>query len=252
MEYGIEELAAAADERVDTIRYYQAKGLLPRPARRGRTAVYDESHLELLRRIRGYQDQGFTLALIKRVLDERDDSRSAALLAAVSEERGARALTLTELAAESGVPEAILASLRSAGLLVPTRGSDAEELYADADAQMARAGLRLLGQGFPLDALLHLAVQHARGIEEVCDRAIDLFDQHVRKVGSDGAEPAEVAATFQELLPAVTTLVAVHFQRTLLHRALQRLRATEERDPLAAAVAAVAAADSGRLEVRWT
>lgn len=252
MEYGIEELAAAADERVDTIRYYQAKGLLPRPDRRGRTAVYGKQHLAALRQIRAYQDQGFTLALIKRVLTERHDSKGAALLAAVSEERGARALTLAELAVESGVAEPILASLRAAGLLVPTRGDSDRELYSEADAQMARAGLALLAQGFPLDELMQLAVRHARGIEEVCDQAIDLFDKHVRKVGASGAEPTEVAETFRYLLPAVTTLVAVHFQRTLLHRALERLRTTEEHEPLAAAVAAVAAADSGRLEVRWT
>lgn len=255
MEYTIEELAAAAGEKIDTIRFYQSRGLLPRPLRRGRVAVYDDGHAAVLRRVREYQSQGFPLALIGRLLADADTSRSAALLEAVASERGSRSLTRAELASESGVPEAILASLQAAHLLVPTRGADGGDLYSEADLQMARAGLTLLSSGFPMDRLLQLAVEHARSVETVCDGAIDLFDAHVRNVaGADdgSADAADIAATFRTLLPAVTTLVAVHFQRTLLHRALERLRERRESDDLAAAVAAVAEADNGRLEVRWT
>ena len=52
MDYRVEELAGAAGLPVDTIRFYQARGLLPSPRRVGRTAIYDETHLERLRRIR--------------------------------------------------------------------------------------------------------------------------------------------------------------------------------------------------------
>ncbi len=252
MEYGIEEVAATAGEKVDTIRYYQAKGLLPRPRKQGRSAVYGDEHIQALRAIREYQTQGFPLALIKRLLDEGDSSKSEALLRAVSKETGARTLTRPELAAESGVPDAILASLQAADLLVPTRGLDGEELFSEDDLQMAKAGLTMLSQGFPIDELLQLATQHARAVESVCDGAIKLFDEHARKVDSAGADPASVTDTFRTLLPATTTLVAMHFQRTLLHRALERLRARAENDDLAAAVAAVAESDDRRLEVRWT
>ncbi len=252
MEYGIEELATAASEKIDTIRFYQAKGLLPRPRKKGRSAVYDDEHVRILRTIRDYQTQGFTLALIKRLLDDGDSSKAEALLKAVAVESGARTLTRAELASESGVPEAILASLQSAELLVSTRGIEGEELFSEDDLEMARAGLTLLSRGFPMDELLQLAMRHARAVEAVCDGAIELFDQHVRKTGSEGADPSEVTETFRTLLPATTTLVAMHFQRTLLHRALERLRARAENDDLAAAVAAVAETDDRRLEVRWT
>ena len=52
MEYRVEELARAAGVPVDTLRFYQARGLLPAPRRRGRVAVYDEDHGARLRRIR--------------------------------------------------------------------------------------------------------------------------------------------------------------------------------------------------------
>ena len=60
----VEEIAARAGVRVDTIRFYQFRGLLPRPRREGRIALYVDGHLERLRNIRRLVDQGFTLAQI--------------------------------------------------------------------------------------------------------------------------------------------------------------------------------------------
>ena len=53
MRYKVDELAQAAGITVDTVRYYQNKGLLAPPAREGRNAIYDESHLARLQRIYG-------------------------------------------------------------------------------------------------------------------------------------------------------------------------------------------------------
>ena len=51
MEYRIEQLARTAGVAVDTIRFYQGKGLLDSPRREGRVTWYGEGHLERLRRI---------------------------------------------------------------------------------------------------------------------------------------------------------------------------------------------------------
>ena len=50
MEYRIEQLARTAGVAVDTIRFYQGKGLLDAPRREGRVTWYGDSHLERLRR----------------------------------------------------------------------------------------------------------------------------------------------------------------------------------------------------------
>jgi len=248
MRYRVEELAAAAGIRVDTVRFYQSKGLLPPPRRVKRTALYSEAHLLLLRRIRRYQSQGLTLAVIKRLLSTPSTrSRGDALLAAVADESGERSLTRAALAAMSGVPEPLLVSLETAGLLEPV-SVDGEQRYGDADLQMARAGLEILRQGFPLDELLRLAMRHARHVQEVTETAMDLFNRHVRKAGTTGSEAPAVADAFRRLLPAVTTLVALHFQRTLLNRALNRLRQVGDQEGLEAAAAVLR---EGRLEVRW-
>jgi DNA-binding transcriptional MerR regulator len=100
MKYRVEELAAAAGVRVDTVRFYQAKGLLPAPKRVKRVAEYSDEHLSILKRIRRYQSQGLSLAVIGKLLTSRSISTRASLLAAVADEEGQRTLTRSELAAE--------------------------------------------------------------------------------------------------------------------------------------------------------
>lgn len=69
MEYRVEELARLAGVRIDTVRYYQSRGLLPPPRREGRVAWYGDPHLERLRRIRGLREEGLSLDWIGRMLD---------------------------------------------------------------------------------------------------------------------------------------------------------------------------------------
>lgn len=245
MEYRVEQLAASAGMRVDTLRFYQSRGLLPAPRREGRVAIYEEAHLDRLRRIRDLQRQGFTLDQIGRVL-ERGAASDEPLFAALVEERvGARALTREELAREAGLPEPMIQAATAAGLFQPLH-VDGEERFSEADVEMARVGIALLDSGFPLHVLLGEAVSHAEHVQSLCDRAVDLFDDHVRKAGPASGDDEAITVAFQKLLPLVTRLVAVHFQRTLVTRALERLEGKEE---LGALRAALRATESAQLEV---
>ncbi len=58
----------------------------------------------------------------------------------------------------------------------------------------------------------------------------------------------EVTAAFRELLPAATTLVALHFQRTLIQRSRRRLAESGDNSELEAAIAA---SESSRLKMTW-
>jgi alkylation response protein AidB-like acyl-CoA dehydrogenase len=80
MEYRVEELAGAAGLPVDTIRFYQGRGLLPAPRRVGRTAVYDDAHLVRLRRIRALVADGIPLALVKRLLEQAAVAKCAEMV----------------------------------------------------------------------------------------------------------------------------------------------------------------------------
>ena len=88
MRYRVEQLAAACDVSVDTIRYYQSRGLLPAPEREGRVAFYGEEHVERIRRIRALQGKGLTLAAVARVIEGDLEPVDVELAAAVAAARG--------------------------------------------------------------------------------------------------------------------------------------------------------------------
>ena len=73
-------LAKAAGVGVETVRYYQRRGLLPEPPRPpGEVRRYGDEDLKRLRFIRSAQAAGFTLAEIKELLDlDASDDRPRA------------------------------------------------------------------------------------------------------------------------------------------------------------------------------
>ncbi len=287
MELRVASLAEATGVGVDTVRFYQSRGLIPPPRRRGRYAIYDETHLERIRRIRSLLEAGFSLTQIQQILatgetaggsDSASDSASEAgsrgvptpgppksgasgrdafaarrvapehrglLEALAARSVGEGTLTRAELAAETGVPEPLIGAAVQAGLLQPVeiRGQDR---FPRSDLEMTRAALDLLGMGLPLDRLLELAAEHAAHVDQLAEQAIDLFDDAVRKPRGDDDEG--VRRIFERLLPRATEIVALHFQRTVVARALARLRARGEEHALEQALEATQAA---RLDVQW-
>jgi DNA-binding transcriptional MerR regulator len=231
MEYRIEQLARTAGVAVDTIRFYQGKGLLEAPRREGRVTWYADSHVERLKRIKELQQQGFTLTVIQRFLAGELEDSDEALVAAVTRPAAPQTLTRTELAERSGVPEPLLVSLEQAGLLVPIDGAG-EPLYPTDDLQAIAAGMKLIAAGVPIGALMELGRGHAAAVDRTAREAVDLFDRHVReRIQSEGGatEAAErrLLQTFNELLEASGTLVRHHFERTLLRAAREHI---EKRD----------------------
>ncbi len=66
--YTIDALAAAAGVPTRTVRLYQSVGVLHRPERQGRIAIYRDAHLERLRLIANLQDRGLRLRAIRDAL----------------------------------------------------------------------------------------------------------------------------------------------------------------------------------------
>lgn len=231
MRYRVEQLAAACEVSVDTVRYYQARGLLPPPEREGRLAWYREEHAERIREIRSLQRKGLTLAAIKRALDgelERTDLELAAAVAAArGETEPQQLLTLEAFSAAAGVPASLIQAVEREGIRLGV-AVDGETRYSSADIRTVRGALRLLEFGLPLGDLLALAREANEAMVRLAERAVDLFDRYVREPIRDTAPSEEEAAAqlveaFDALLPAVTDLVATHFRRVLLAAAEGRL-----------------------------
>ena len=230
MRYRVEQLAAECDVSVDTIRYYQARRLVPPPEREGRVAWYDERHVRRIREVRALRGKGLTLAAIGRVLDEGLDGPDADLAAAVAIARGEvgpeELLPLDEFANRSGVPASLIQAVEREGIRLG-RTIDGEERYTAADIDVVRGALRLLEYGLPLGELLALAAETNEAMQHLSARAVELFDRHVREPIIDTSGSPELAATqlveaFDVLLPTVTNLIANHFRRVLLVEAERR------------------------------
>jgi len=268
MDMRVEHLSARSGVSVDTVRYYQSKGLLDPPRREGRIAWYDEAHLARLARIRALQERGFTLATIARLVSGELDAADEALLGELSglpqsgpgsgagtdgtpgndpAQAGGteepRTYTLAELAAETGIPLALLKAVEAEKLLIPRRVAGLER-YTEEDVAAAGAALLLLEWGIPLPALLDLARLHHEATETVARGAVDLFSRFVRDPLRAGGEPdpdgrpatpgdpdhtpagapvERLLQAYAELLPAVNTLVGHHFTRTLVQVALDHV-----------------------------
>jgi DNA-binding transcriptional MerR regulator len=232
MKYRVEQLAAACDVSVDTVRYYQSRGLLPQPEREGRVAWYDDVHAERIGRIRDLQRKGLTLDAIGRVVRGELGEADADLAAAVAEARGEvveaqHLLGLDDFAASSGVPASLIQAVEREGIRIGRR-VDGEMRYTAADTELVRTALRLLEFGLPLGDLLELARDADGALRGLAERAVDLFDAHVRRPiqdtsGDDAAAATQMVGAFRELLPAVTALVSNHFRRVLLEAAEGRI-----------------------------
>lgn len=232
MRYRVDELADRCGVSVDTIRYYQTRGLLPPPQRQGRHAVYDDAHVERLDAIRSLKERGYSLALIARTLEGELDPAEEALAGALVAADAAAAqdssdgdtFTREQLAERADVPPSLLEALEREGLLVPR--TDAEAPYDNNDLAAVHAGRTLLEAGLPLSELLALAREHDEAVRSVADQAVELFARFVRDpaLGTDDEHAGEqVVAALRSALPAAGAVVAYHFERRVLAAARARL-----------------------------
>jgi DNA-binding transcriptional MerR regulator len=233
--YRVEQLATTCEVSVDTVRYYQARGLLPLPDKEGRVAWYRPEHVDRIRQIRALQRQGLTLAAIRRVIDGELGPADAGLAAAVAAERAepddGEVLSLDAFASASGVPASLIQAVEREGIRIG-HGTEGESKYTPSDIQLVRTALRLLEFGLPLGDLLALASDADQALRGLAERAVELFDEHVRKPITDTAPDPDAASArmveaFRELLPAVTQIVSHHFRRVLLEVAEEHIEAPD-------------------------
>jgi DNA-binding transcriptional MerR regulator len=230
----VDDLAARCGVSVDTIRFYQTKGLLPLPAREGRVGWYADEHVERLSRILDLKDKGFTLESIGRLLSGDLAAPDRALVDAVAgtlpggaTHSDSASLTLDELAERTGISASVLQVIEREGLL-GRRAPGTSPTYTESDVAVVQAGLELLEAGLPLSELLALAREHDAAMQQIAKRAVDLFVEFVRDpvradAPNDNEAADSVVAAFEKMLPATTRLVANHFRSALLAEAQARI-----------------------------
>ena len=225
-EYTIDELASASQVPSRTIRFYQSKGVLPRPELRGRVAYYGSSHVERLRLIASLQDRGLRIDAIRELcaridkgeLDVNEWLGLEAQLQAPWANDQPRTVTAAELREMIGGDRpGVLSALLRAGLA--ERHGDVYLLRSPALLAIA---LRLEAAGVDLEI--------ARGAETILRKhlsrtAADLskyFFEHAREGFGRAAAGQDLTAAFEALRPMGLEAVRVIFGQEV-ERELRRL-----------------------------
>ena len=209
----IEDLSESSGISVETIRYYQRRGLIDAPERNGRRGFYCVEMLERLNEIASLRQQGLTLREIERKFSAEPREPEALL-------------DFDELALRSKIPAPILQSLMAEQILTPL-SVDGEDKFNSYDVAMARAALQLLGKGFAFSDLLALAKAHIARMEETIDDAIEVFDRVVRRPNSSTEDQfCDEFRDFIEISEVLSQLVSLNFQRLLTIRAQRHLDQT--------------------------
>ncbi|TNE89393.1 MAG: MerR family transcriptional regulator [Deltaproteobacteria bacterium] len=214
-EYTIDELAAHTAIPSRTIRFYQSKGALPKPEKRGRVGIYTEMHVERLALIGQLQDRGLRIRAIRDLMQRVDAGELS-----IEEWLGLQ----DQLSASWGdeTPQ-----LYDAKQLADLLGASRPGLVSD----LVRMGLLerrgdsyLAGRPGLLQTLLKM---DAAGIElAVAHQAVVLAEKHTGRLASEitehflryagdgfggGASPTELQQAFDAARPLTQAVVRAVF-----------------------------------------
>ena len=161
-EYRIDDLARRAGTTARNVRVYQESGLLPRPHRRGRVAIYTDRHLRQLEAIIRLLGEGFTVKHILRFLTglQRGQDLAQVLdLADLGElvtEPWSRPVTATVSRAELESRLGTLDAATLAGLLADRIVEETEkpDQFLLRDQRVIDDFATLIARGMPLAAIL--------------------------------------------------------------------------------------------------
>ena len=217
-ELTIDELARQAGMTVRNVRAHQSRGLLPPPEIRGRTGYYGPEHLDRLELIKDLQAEGFSLEVIKRILDSSPGTSAAEVLnftRAVTEPFGGEEPELIEereLMARWGdqLTPKLAERIQKLGFVRPVGDGRYEVL----SPRLQAVSEELAELGIPLDTAVDTTAGVKRHAQAVANAYVKLFLDHVWRPFQDAGEPAErwpeVRETLDRIRPlAVESLVAV-------------------------------------------
>jgi len=222
-ELTIEQLAALSGMSVRNIRAHQARGLLAAPEVRLRVGYYGSEHVDRLRLIRELQDEGFNLAGIKRLLDDRSGTAERLahfrqVLAEPPDAERPATISAAELGRRFGVgsdtAQEVLTRAQRLGVLRPA-GPDRFEAPSPSLLTIAE---RVVARGVSLDGALAVFA----AIEEHCDGVseafVSLFVTELWRPFQAAGMPVErwpeIEAAVDDLRPLATdALLAIFGQR---------------------------------------
>jgi DNA-binding transcriptional MerR regulator len=232
-EYSIDELVARTGVSSRTIRFYQGKGLIAPPRRRGRTGVYGEHHVERLELIARLQDRGLNLRTIRDLL-ERGPAPGLSIddwlgirdrLGAPWSEDRPRSVDASELEALLGKrPAGTLAGLIRIGALQRDTASGPESYRIPSPGLLA-VTLRLLDAGIDLETAGEAATTSRRHLARAVEEILDGLSRRAGRGFGRRGTPEDLAKAIEGIRPVAADAIRLIFVNELE----QGLRAFIER-----------------------
>lgn len=206
----IDELARRIGMTVRNIRAHHSRGLLPPPKLRGRTGYYGPEHVARLELIKELQEEGFSLELIRRLLEDAGGSSSEVLrfkhaLARPFADEEPAVVGIADLIAEwnTADPEVLMKAL-SLGLVRQLPDGQFEV----ASPRLSKAGRELQRLGVPLERSLEFTATVREHADRLAQIYVDLFLETVWTPFEQAGRPQEGWHEVQDALERLHPLAA--------------------------------------------
>jgi DNA-binding transcriptional MerR regulator len=225
-EHTIDDLAALAKVPSRTIRFYQSKGVLPRPELRGRVAFYGPAHVERLKLIASLQDRGLRIDAIRELVARIDKGEvdvhewlglDTQLQTSWANEKP-RTLSeeeLTDLLGEAR-PGALSALQRAK--LVEKHG----EVFLVKSPALLQVAAKLMAAGVDLDLAREAADMLRKHLARAAGDVTEHFFAQAREGFGKAATHEDLGAALQALRPMGLEAVRVIFAQEM-DRVLRRM-----------------------------
>jgi DNA-binding transcriptional MerR regulator len=227
----VEDLAAEAGVPVSTVRLYQSRGLLPAPEHRGRVAYYGPGHVARMRLIGRLQQDGFSLASIKHLVQAWEEGRGLPELLGLEERVAGWDRQPVE------VSPAELASLLAGADLTPDVLSHAQRLglvlvgddgtLTVPDLELLRVGAELISMGVPASEVLDEYEALLGTVHPITARFVALFERRfLAPVEDQGFTPEglrSLTETLDRLRALATRVVAAAMRQAFAEAASAKL-----------------------------
>lgn len=222
-ELTIEQLAAQSGMSVRNIRAHQARGLLGPPEVRLRVGYYGLEHVTRLRLIRDLQDEGFNLAGIKRLLDDRQGTaeRLARFRRALTEPPHAEQpeiITAMALGERFGVAAGDAARVLGRAQRLGILRAAGEDVFEASSPSLLSVAEHVVARGVSLEGALSVFEEIERHCDAVSGALVKLFVDEVwepfQAAGMPLEQWVEIEASIDQLRPLATdALLAIFGQR---------------------------------------
>jgi DNA-binding transcriptional MerR regulator len=235
----IDALAQRTGMTVRNIRAHQSRGLLPPPEIEGRTGYYGPDHIARIELISEMQADGFNLAAIKRLLEDRPGSDSDMLgfkraLMAPWEDEEHEFITAEELSQrleldpENPDPKRLGRAIEM-GFLVDL----GEGRFEIPSPTLFRAAEELRSLGIDADTALDVLEEIERGSKAIARAFVTLFVEQVWRpftaAGQSESEWPDVCNAIERLRPLATDAVMAVFRHTMTEAVERRFGEELER-----------------------